>query len=53
MAMGRSCRLYEKKLPNTPYSIILENARCNDDFLLFESGVVASLGNLDLKFTAS
>lgn len=43
MAMGRCIRVHHKFQEGAPYSIILENTRNSDEFLLFESGVVAAL----------
>lgn len=43
MAVGRSFRVYQKYIQGAPFSLIVENSRNTEEFLLFESGVVASL----------
>uniref|UniRef100_A0A914V0H9 Phosphatidylinositol-3-phosphatase SAC1 n=1 Tax=Plectus sambesii TaxID=2011161 RepID=A0A914V0H9_9BILA len=45
MAVGRCFRVYQKYVQGSPFSLIVENTRNSEDFLLFESGVVASLQN--------
>ncbi|VDP01990.1 unnamed protein product [Soboliphyme baturini] len=52
MSISRTFRVYERNVAaatsiptRTPYSLILDSSKISDEFLLFESGIVASLNN--------
>jgi len=44
MALGRGYRVYQKNLPGKAVSLLLDNIKDDREFVLFESGIVASLG---------
>ena len=44
MAMGKSYKIWHKINGHGPYSVLLEQ-RNRDEALLFESSVIAALGN--------
>lgn len=43
MALGRCFRVYQKNLADSSFSLLLDNVKDENEFLLFESGIVASL----------
>uniref|UniRef100_A0A915JV85 phosphoinositide 5-phosphatase n=1 Tax=Romanomermis culicivorax TaxID=13658 RepID=A0A915JV85_ROMCU len=49
MALGRYSRLSQKLDADVPVSLILENTKESDEFILFESGIVATLKSAECE----